>query len=242
VNPAAFTAVDRAEDDFETAYAVNAVAPAILAEEAKKSDAVLVHYSTDYVFDGKKRQPYTENDPAAPETVYGQTKLAGEMAVSGSGVRYVIIRLSWVYATHGDNFLLKMVKMAKYKHTISIVCDQYGAPSWARMIADATARMVNTMMLKKEFEEGIFHMSSAGITTWYEYARTIFDYAEGLILDKIPVVQPVTASQYQSKAKRPEYSVMSGDKLLRSYGVKLSNWKDQLKLAVDDLFNFMVKK
>ena len=235
VNPAAYTAVDRAEDEPELARAINSIAPGVLAEEAKKLDATIIHYSTDYVFGGDKEEPYIEEDIPVPVTVYGRSKLDGELAVAGSGARHLILRLAWVYATRASNFMLTMLRLGGERPSLNIVNDQYGAPTWSRMIAEYTSVIVSRILSGSDFEESIFHMPAAGTTTWFEYAEEIFKLANGRLLNSIPEVTPVSTDQYLTKARRPRYSVMSGEKLDKCYGIRLPDWKDQLKLAIDDL-------
>src|SRR5216684_1254607 len=183
VNAAAYTAVDAAETDQVNAHAINAEAPAILAEEANKIGAALVHYSTDYVFDGSKKAPYEETDPTNPINVYGKTKLAGEQAVRSSGVPHLIFRTAWVYATRGRNFLLTILRLAAEKEELRIVCDQIGAPTWSLEIAAATSKILAGICERNNggplFPEvsGTYHLTAAGETTWYDFAKTILDEA-----------------------------------------------------------------
>ncbi len=219
VNAAAYTAVDRAESDRDLAAAINATAPGILAEAAKKLGILLVHYSTDYVFDGTKKSPYTEEDLPNPVNVYGATKLAGEQAIRATGCRHLIFRTSWVYSTRGSNFLLTIVRLAKQRPEIRVVNDQHGAPTWARDIAAATARVLSG----KGEHTGVYNMSAGGRTTWFDFARAILDTA-GVATSLIAI----PGSQYPTAARRPANSILSNDKLCRDYGFQLECWRDGL--------------
>lgn len=248
VNAAAYTAVDQAETDETTAQAVNAQAPGLLAEEAKKIGASLVHYSTDYVFDGTKKVPYVETDSANPINVYGKTKLAGEEAIRGSGASHLIFRASWVYATRGRNFLLTILRLATEREELRIVCDQVGAPTWASEVAAATAKILARIHQKNDhsfvFSEvsGTYHMSAAGQTTWYDFAETILEKAEvnGHSVDWLSAatqgrrlitrrVIPVSTDEFGSLTPRPAYSILSNSCLNQTFGVALPNWHDQLQ-------------
>ena len=173
VNAAAYTAVDRAESEPALARAVNARAPGILADEAKRASAVFVHYSTDYVFDGKATKPYTENAPTSPLNVYGLTKLEGEHAIAASGARAIVLRTSWVYGLRGKNFLLTMRKLASERDELRVVCDQVGVPNWSRTLATETARIVAAGVPALAERSGLYHLSSRGETSWYGFARAI---------------------------------------------------------------------
>ncbi len=247
VNAAAYTAVDKAETDEKVAQAVNADAPAILAEEASKIGAFLVHYSTDYVFDGLKQTPYEENDPTNPLSVYGRTKLAGEMAIRQSGALHLIFRLSWVYATRGKNFLLTVLRLAAQQKELRMVHDQTGTPNWSREIARATASVlhhvsqVSDPLSSLEKVSGTYHMTAPGATTWFEFAQAIceessranaslswFNAATGgrpLILKHI---DPITSAQYPTPATRPLNSLLSSERLFTTFGVRLPGWREQL--------------
>src|SRR6266699_5503426 len=228
VNAAAYTAVDQAETDETAAQAVNAEAPGLMAEEAKKVGAVLVHYSTDYVFDGAKRLPYDEADSANPINVYGKTKFAGEQAIRGSGVPHLIFRTSWVYAARGRNFLLTILRLATEREELRIVSDQVGAPTYAWELAAATSKILTGICERNhgqfDFSEvsGTYHMSAAGQTTWYDFAKTILEKAgatsQGLVwLAKATHgrqliarrVVPISTEEFRSPTQRPVYSVLS---------------------------------
>jgi dTDP-4-dehydrorhamnose reductase len=248
VNAAAYTAVDQAETDAEIARAVNSDAPAILAEEAKRIRALLVHYSTDYVFDGKKAEPYIETDQPNPLNIYGQTKLEGERAIEQSGGRYLIFRTSWVYATAGRNFLLKILQLATLREEIRIVCDQIGAPTSAAEIAKATVRVLETLKgpetkASMPVDHGsTYHMTAEGQTSWYEFAKAIIEEAKSApsappwllaATNNLPLIVqrivPINTSDYPTPAKRPLYSVLSSERLSQAFGVQLPNWRAQLR-------------
>ncbi len=232
VNPAAYTAVDQAEDEPDLAQAVNATAPSVLAVEAKQLGIPIIHYSTDYVFDGTGDRPYTEADPTHPVSIYGKTKLAGETAVCESGARHIVLRLAWVYGMRGSNFLRTMLRLATERDQLRVVDDQIGAPTWSRLIAEATAQIAFTMLSRTDWKDGIYHLPAGGQTSWCGFAREIFQLTQDQRSNRIDVV-PIQSAQYPTKATRPAYSVMSGDKLEQAFGVRLPDWRDQLKLALD---------
>jgi len=246
VNAAAYTAVDRAESDESTARAVNEQAPAVMAEEAKKIGAALVHYSTDYVFDGGKKSPYEETDTPNPINVYGKTKLGGESAVQESGALHLIFRTEWVYATQGRNFLLTILRLATQKQELRIVADQIGSPTTSREIAAATVTAVSQLMdresvLSLATSGGIYHMTAEGETSWYEFTKAILEEAspetehlswvnaatKGMPLTK--QVLPITTAEYPTTARRPAYSVLSTRRLHDRFGVRLPPWRAQLQ-------------
>ncbi len=248
VNAAAYTAVDAAETDEANALAVNAKAPRVLAEEAKKIGAVLVHFSTDYVFDGSKKAPYVETDSPNPRNAYGRTKLAGEQGIRESGATHVIFRTSWVYATHGRNFLLTILRLATEREELKIVADQVGAPSCALDLAEATTKIVAGMISddKSQFAfpeaSGTYHMTAAGQTSWYEFAKAILEEA-GRAPQSLPWlasatkgrpliarrVVPISTEEFCSPAPRPVYSVLSNARLRQVFGVALPDWRTQLQ-------------
>jgi dTDP-4-dehydrorhamnose reductase len=215
VNAAAYTAVDAAENDVDVAMAVNGSAPGVLAQEAKRLGALLVHYSTDYVFDGTKIDPYTEDDAPNPINVYGKTKLAGERAIQESGCRHLILRTSWVYSDRATNFLLTILRLMREEQELRIVDDQHGAPTWARDIAGASVKI-----LKHPTEpHGIYHLTAAGDMTWCGFARAIIE-ARGM---HTPVV-PIASSDYALAAVRPTNSLLSNAKLRDTFGFCLPEW------------------
>ena len=230
VNAAAYTAVDKAESEPDLAMAINGDAPGVLAEEAKKIGALLVHYSTDYVFDGTKDTPYTEEDMPNPLNVYGKTKLAGERAIQVIDGNYLIFRTSWVYGARGKNFYLTMLRLAREQEEIRVVDDQIGAPTWCRMIAESTALILSQGINRSEgfhsyFEKrkGIFHMTAGGQTSWYGFAKHIIDNIspEG---KKVKRVIPIETKDYLYQAERPLYSVLSNHNINGSFRIVQTDW------------------
>jgi dTDP-4-dehydrorhamnose reductase len=218
LNAGAYTAVDKAESERALAMKVNAEAPAVIAEEAKRLGALLVHYSTDYVFDGEKAEAYVEDDKTNPLGVYGASKLAGEEAIAASGCRHLVLRTSWVYAARGKNFLLTILRAAKERPELRVVNDQFGAPTSADAIADGTLRLLN------EEVEGTFHMTCAGRTTWYEFAAEIVRCA-GLA----GRVTPITSAEYPTAARRPRNSVLDNAKLEKALGWAMPEWRAEAR-------------
>ncbi len=229
VNPAAHTAVDKAESEVALATAINATAPGILAEEAKRLDALLVHYSTDYVFDGGKPTPYVEADPTCPINTYGQTKLAGEEAIRASGCRHLILRTSWVYGMRGANFLRTMLRLAQERDELRVVADQIGAPTWSRMIAETTA----LMLARHRDQAGIYHFVAGGETSWHGFAEAIVarGHALGLIA-KTPVVHRITGAEFPTPARRPANSRLDCGRLREDFGLSQPDWRTQLELCL----------
>lgn len=225
VNAGAYTAVDKAESEPELAFAVNAHAPEILAEETKRLGALLIHYSTDYVFDGTKAGPYVETDTPNPFSVYGKSKLAGENAIRATGCRHVILRTSWVYASRGKNFLLTILRLAKERPELRVVDDQHGAPTWARDIADTSAKI----LCRGEAPNGIYHLTAAGETTWCGFAREILQVA-GL---ETPV-HAITTAEYPTPARRPMNSVLEGTKTRTTFGIAMRNWREATDACVTE--------
>ncbi len=235
VNPAAYTAVDKAESEPDLARAVNGVALGILAKEAAKLGALLVHYSTDYVFDGSGEVPWKEDAGTCPLNVYGATKLAGEQAVTASGCRHLIFRTSWVYGARGANFLLTMRRLMREKPELRIVADQIGAPTWCRSLADTTAQVLAQIAspfrgADKPEPWGVYHMTNGGETSWHGFAQAILDL-EGL--DTPPRLIPIPSSGYPTPAPRPLNSRLDNGKLARTFGLRLPDWRDALKLCLD---------
>lgn len=232
VNAAAYTAVDRAEEEPELAMAINGTAPGILAEEAKKLDALLVHYSTDYVFDGTKAEPYTEEDEPNPLNVYGKTKLAGERAIQATWEKHLIFRTSWVYGMRGKNFLLTILKLAKERDEIRVVDDQFGAPTWCRMIAEKTCKIILDALGPKKghsFEKhGTYHLVSQGYCSWYEFALAITRQFPGGKPNLI--VSPISTDEYPSLAIRPKNSLLSCRKALKNFEIALPSWEEHLTI------------
>ncbi len=237
VNAAAYTAVDRAEQEPELAERINALAPAIVAEEAKRIGAGLVHYSTDYVFAGNLSRPYREDDPTGPHGVYGQTKLAGEAAIRACGGSYWILRTAWVYGRRGKNFLLTMLRLMREREQIGVVADQTGTPTWSRWIAEATAQMLAQTGLTLEASSGIYHLTCSGQTSWYGFACKIRALANsyGLLPETCARVKPIATSDYPTLAKRPAYSVLANDKLQPSFVLKLPGWELGLTMCLEEM-------
>lgn len=222
INAAAYTAVDRAETERDAAFAVNARAPAVLAEEVRRLGAILVHYSTDYVFDGRASTPYTEDAATGPLNVYGASKLAGEAAIAAVGAHAIVLRTSWVYGHTGQNFLRTIRRLAAERDELTIVADQTGTPNWSRALARATADLVAKGLPALAERAGLYHLSAAGATTWYGFARAIVGAAAR------PRVLPITTAQYPTPARRPAYGVLATERLQATFGVALPPWEDSL--------------
>ena len=235
VNPAAYTAVDKAESEPELALRINGEAPGVIAEEAKKLGAAMIHYSTDYVFDGSKDGPYVETDPTCPINVYGSSKLAGEQAIQAAGIPHLILRTSWVYSTHGKNFLLTMLRLAKEREELSIVSDQFGAPTWSRTIADTTAHIVAQGLAAQDQvawwneRSGLYHLTAQGRTSWFGFTEAIMAHPS---ITKKPKLKTILAQDYPVPAKRPINSVLSSQRLMDTF-CSLPQWQEALKLCQD---------
>ena len=230
VNPAAYTAVDKAESDSDTAYQVNQYAPHIMAQWAAQHDALLIHYSTDYVFDGTKDSPYVEHDATNPQSVYGRSKCLGEEAIRQAQAKHFILRTSWVFGVHGHNFIKTILRLAKERSCLNIVADQHGAPTSAMLIADVTAQIVRHHIKNpnNNSDYGTYHLSALGQTTWYDYAcfivQTALDNGQKLALTAQDI-QPIASSSYPVPAKRPTNSRLNCDKLRHSFGLSLIAWQ-----------------
>ncbi|MBN8261636.1 MAG: dTDP-4-dehydrorhamnose reductase [Xanthomonadales bacterium] len=232
VNAAAYTAVDRAESDPEAAFRTNAESPAALAHACAARGALLVHYSTDYVFDGTSTRPYREDDPTAPLGVYGTSKLAGEEAIRASGARHAILRTAWVYAAHGHNFLRTMLRLAAERDELRVVADQVGAPTPAGWIADATA-----MMLRQGIDaSGTWHLVADGATSWHGFASAIMqDAVASGRLPRAPRVVPIATADYPTPARRPAYSVLDTTRLRQGFGIVPPEWREGLRTTLREL-------
>ncbi|MEW6063667.1 MAG: dTDP-4-dehydrorhamnose reductase [Bacillota bacterium] len=238
VNAAAYTAVDRAEEEPELALALNGTVPGILAEEAKRINATIIHYSTDYVFDGDKETPYTEEDEPNPINIYGKTKLAGERAIQAVGVPHLILRTSWVYGMRGKNFLLTILRLAREREELRVVDDQIGSPTWSRMVAEATAQILAQVYspltpypsLLTDVS-GIYHLSAGGHTSWYGFAKAILKHASHLTPNTLRI-HPIPASEYPTPARRPKYSVLGNERLNHRFALNLPDWCTQLELTL----------
>lgn len=240
VNAAAHTAVDRAEDEPELSQLINAEAPGVLAEEAGRNNALLVHYSTDYVFDGTKPEAYSEEDEPNPLGVYGRTKLAGEKAIAASGCRYLIFRTSWVYGARGQNFLKTILRLADGRPELRVIDDQHGAPTWSRMLAEATAAVLNriSVMPESAWNSGVYHMTCSGVTSWFGFTQKIHEEAcqSGVLKENVlPKLIPIATHEYPLKAARPANSVLSNDKLQKTFGISMSAWDVCVRLVLDEL-------
>jgi dTDP-4-dehydrorhamnose reductase len=239
LNAAAYTAVDRAESEPDVAMAVNARAPEVLAEEAKRLGALLVHYSTDYVFDGAKSGAWTENDMPHPLGVYGVSKLEGERAIARIGGRFLIFRTSWVYGPHGKNFLLTMLRLGRERDRVNVVDDQIGAPTTSFELASATRAIINGIVDggfgAPDSWAGIYHMSCGGAVSWCGFARAIFGQSRPMLGGRIPEVHPIPTSEYPTPARRPQNSVLSNEKLNARFGVKLAGWEKALDAVFGEL-------
>jgi dTDP-4-dehydrorhamnose reductase len=229
LNAAAYTAVDKAESDPETAMAINGVAPGILAEEAQTFGALLVHYSTDYVFDGTKTTPYVETDSPNPLGAYGRSKLAGDEAVRAAGGAHLIFRLCWVYGARGQNFMLTMMRLAREREKLRVVTDQIGCPTWSRTIAETTALALRQAVAVGDWSAltGTYHLAASGTTSWQGFARAIVNLMPAADR-KCSVVEPISTPEYPTPAKRPAYSVLNCDKLEQIFGLRLPNWEESL--------------
>jgi dTDP-4-dehydrorhamnose reductase len=245
VNAAAYTAVDRAETESDLAAAINADAPGILAEEARRLGAMLVHYSTDYVFDGRKGSPYVESDPPNPLSVYGATKLAGEHAIRAVGGIYVILRTSWVYGAHGTNFMRTMLRLAREREELRVVNDQVGAPTWSRSVASLTGDVIGYELSRgDEFGAGlpgVLHVSAAGQTTWYDFALCILEQDPRREEHRCQRIRPIASEEFAAEAKgpiaiRPAYSVLDNTALLQRVRISLVDWREPLDAVLAELY------
>ena len=239
VNSAAYTAVDKAESEMELARAVNTTAPGLLAEEAAKLDALLVHYSTDYVFNGSGLIPWCEDDSCDPLNVYGSTKLEGERLIQASGCRHFIFRTSWVYGARGSNFLLTMRRLMRERPELKIVADQMGAPTWCRDLAEATAQVLSqigseTCDRVNAKPWGVYHMTNAGVTSWHGFAHAIQSFDTPTVTRAPAQLLAITSSEYPTPAQRPRNSRLNNDKLERVFGLRLQDWRTALALCMGD--------
>jgi dTDP-4-dehydrorhamnose reductase len=239
INPAAYTAVDLAEREPDLALLINGEAPGVMAQEAKALGAAMIHYSTDYVFDGTKQGPYTEDDVPNPMNVYGSSKLAGERAVQAAGIPHLILRTSWVYGMHGKNFLKTVMRLAQERDELRIVSDQFGAPTWSRTIADTTAHIVARLQANNgkfndglehgnwQANSGVYHLTAQGHTTWYGFTKAILNHST---IQKKPTVTPIKSDEYPLPARRPANSVLSCARLLTTF-CSLPEWDNALRLC-----------
>ncbi len=238
VNAAAYTAVDQAENDSETAFRTNADLPGCMARWTERNDRFLFHFSTDYVFDGQASQPYRETDETGPVNVYGESKLAGEWAIAASKCRFIVLRTSWVYSTHGSNFVLSMLRLASERPELSIVSDQTGCPTWARNLAGVSGKVIGCLLKHKtdRKNDGLYHYCDSTITTWYEFACSIFSIASGLgLLDEIPRMLPLKSSQYPQIAVRPGFSVLDTSAIRATFGVEAVSLNESLAACLQEI-------
>lgn len=228
VNAAAYTAVDLAQEQAELAYAVNATGPRVLAEEAARLGVPLIHYSTDYVFDGRKPQPYSEDDVPHPLSVYGASKLAGEQAIAAVGGEHLILRTSWVYSLQGRNFLLTMHRLLQQRDSLTVVSDEIGAPTWAGTIARATAQLINARRNGHGPFNGLYNLTASGETSWYGFARSIASHLRQQ--DRLCAeIEPIASKNYPTAAERPLNSRLDCSRLQRHWDIRLPHWEDALQ-------------
>ncbi len=244
VNAAAYTAVDKAESEPDLAFLINSEAVDLLARESKHLNAWFIHYSTDYVFDGAQKGAYLETDPTAPLGVYGHSKLAGEEAIRDSDCKHLILRTSWVYAARGNNFVKTMLRLARERNELKVVCDQFGAPTSAELLADVTAHCLYRLQYDTSFSNhrgGTYHLAAGGTTSWHGFARFILEQAinHGARLSATSEnVLPIPASDYPLPAKRPSNSQLATKKISQTFGLKLPAWQMHAKRVVAELVNY----
>ncbi|MBT8134642.1 MAG: dTDP-4-dehydrorhamnose reductase [Gammaproteobacteria bacterium] len=240
VNAVAYTAVDKAEDEEKLALLINGESPRVLAQEALKLNALLVHYSTDYVFDGCKKGPYIESDITEPVNAYGRTKLAGEKFIMSSGCGYLIFRTSWVYSVRSQNFLLTILRLAQEREELSVISDQVGSPTSARLIAETTLiclRHASNERYLGEFKSGLYHLTASGYTSWYGFAEIILKIAESISSVKLKTkdVLAISSDEYRTSARRPMNSRLANVKLQSEFGVIMPDWDRALSLCLEEL-------
>jgi dTDP-4-dehydrorhamnose reductase len=235
INAAAYTAVDLAETQKNICHTVNVEGPANLTRLCGKNNAVLIHISTDYVFDGSGNKPYRENDPVSPVNVYGHSKAEGEKVVLVGAGKHIILRTSWLYGRYGKNFVKTMLRLGKEKKSIGVVNDQFGCPTCAYDLAEVIIVIVKRLLGGKSNNSGIYHYCGNGITTWYEFAISIFQIAGELGLNNVPSVTPITTSQFPTAAKRPLYTALDCSKINKSFGVELKPWRQSLKKTIHQI-------
>jgi dTDP-4-dehydrorhamnose reductase len=236
INPAAYTAVDKAESEPDRAAAINATAPGVLAKQAQRLDALLIHYSTDYVFDGTQSTPYTEADRTNPQSVYGATKLAGETAIQQQGARHLILRTSWVYGLHGQNFPKTMLRLAAERETLNVVADQWGAPTSASLLANVTAQLLSQPITAAQ--SGVYHVSASGRTNWHAYACRVIERARALgwpLMVAAQAVNAIPSSAYPTPAKRPPSGCLDTTKFQETFGIHLPSWDSEVDAFVNAL-------
>lgn len=238
VNPAAYTAVDKAESEQEQAYLINRDAPKTMAEWATANNALLVHYSTDYVFDGTKEGSYVEEDTPNPQSVYGLSKLLGEQAIQQSGAKHLIFRTSWVFGVHGNNFIKTIIRLAKERESLNVVADQHGAPTSAHLIAQVTTQVLVQYLQDAQFNAyGVYHLTSNGQTTWHEYAQFIVQQVQQKQMLNLTVAKvfAIPSIEYSTPAKRPLNSRLSCHKLQQQFMIQMNNWQDEVRNVLQQL-------
>ena len=241
INPAAYTAVDKADEQADLAMAINGIAPGVMGEEAARLGASVIHYSTDYVFDGNKDAPYIEADRPTPISAYGRSKLAGETALQEATDRHVILRTSWVVGAHGNNFAKTMLRLAAERDSLNVVNDQHGAPTPAALLADLTAHLIRQLQQSgsSTFPFGLYHLAASGETSWYEYARFVLACAEhngpGTLQVKAGDVCPIDSSRYPTRASRPANSRLDTQKFQQTFGLRLPPWQEGLRHILDQI-------
>ena len=234
INAVAYKDVEKAEDEPALANAINGEAPGVLAVQSKSIGAAIVHYSTDYIFDGTKPTAYVEDDEPNPLSAYGRSKLAGETAIRTTGVAHLIFRTSWLYGVRGRNFLLTILKLASTRQELRVVNDQVGAPTWSRSLAEATAKLLVKLDWSLPRNGETYHVTARGSTTWYDFAKRIVSRASDAKARLVRVV-PVPSADFPTKAHRPSHSILSNDKLFRDFGIALPDWEQDLTRVISSL-------
>jgi len=238
VNAAAYTAVDQAEEESFPAFRINAELPGCLARWAERNESLMLHYSTDYVFSGESDRPWLEQDSTGPLNVYGESKLAGEWAVKASHCRHSILRTSWVYSGHGNNFVLTMLRLARKRPSLGIVSDQTGCPTWARNLAWVSRKVISRILSEENNEalQGVYHYCDAGVVTWYEFAQAIFTIAKKTgLLQQMPEMTAVASSDFPQKAQRPLYSVLDTTAIRNAFGIEPHGLEDSLNSCLEGM-------
>lgn len=240
INAAAYTTVDKAEDEEGIASLINCTSVGVLSEEAKKRNALFVHYSTDYVFDGTKQTPYTEEDRTNPVNAYGRSKLAGEVAVQQTGCDYLIVRTAWVFSAHGKNFLTNILRLTQERSELNIVSDQTGDPTWARFVAEATAHCVKSSLLsmkEQNFQSQIYNLTSDGNVSWYDFAKCIVAsfYNHSNKGKSRCSISPIKTDEYKTRAKRPGNSCLSTKKIEKDFNLVMPSWEQTVQMCIEEV-------
>lgn len=239
INAAAYTAVDPAEDQRELAFRINAEMPDCLARWCRVNDRFLMHYSTDYVFSGESERPWREQDSPGPLNVYGESKLGGEQAIASNACRHAIIRTSWVYSGHGNNFVLTMLRLARQRPELKIVADQVGCPTWARNLARVSSLVLDQLSADADdSRSGLYHYCDGGVVSWFDFAHAIFRTAHKLgLLEAMPKMDAVQSSDYPQKARRPKYSVLDTALIQRTFGIERAGLNESLMTCLEESIN-----